>query len=148
MERDFRADAPNMLWVTDVTRFTMDGYKCWLSRVVDRFDGMVVSWTLSRSPDAGMADRMLLDAVVTLRDGERSVVHSDRGCHYRWPGWIRICEEHGLMFDKRQGMQPGQRGGRGVLRQAQERVLLRAGLEWRGLRGVPQTPGRLPDPLQ
>lgn len=97
VERDFRADAPNMLWVTDVTRFTMDGYKCWLSRVVDRFDGMVVSWTLSRSPDAGMADRMLLDAVVTLRDGERSVVHSDRGCHYRWPGWIRICEEHGLI---------------------------------------------------
>ena len=24
-------------------------------------------------------------------------VHSDRGCHYRWPGWLRICEEHGLV---------------------------------------------------
>ena len=32
VERDFHADAPNMLWVTDVTQFTMDGYKCWLSR--------------------------------------------------------------------------------------------------------------------
>ena len=29
-------------------------------------------------------------------DGERPVIHSDRGCHYRWPGWIGICEEHGL----------------------------------------------------
>jgi len=52
VERDFHAEAPNMLWVTDVAQFTMDGYKCWLSPVVDCFDGMVVSWTLSRSPNA------------------------------------------------------------------------------------------------
>ncbi len=63
MERDFHADVPNALWVTDVTQFTMDGYKRWLSSVVDCFDGMVVSWTLSRSPNADMANRMLLDAV-------------------------------------------------------------------------------------
>ncbi|MBW3090037.1 IS3 family transposase [Bifidobacterium miconisargentati] len=96
VNRDFHAGRPNRLWVTDVTQFTMDGYKCWLSPVVDCFDGMVVSWTLSRSPDAGMANRMLLDAVAALGDGERPVVHSDRGCHYRWPGWIAICEENGL----------------------------------------------------
>ncbi|MEE0215919.1 MAG: IS3 family transposase, partial [Bifidobacterium longum] len=23
--------------------------------------------------------------------------NSDRGCHYRWDEWIRICEEHGLI---------------------------------------------------
>lgn len=33
--------------------------------------------------------------------------------------------------DERQGMQPGQRGRRGVLRQAQERVILRR--DWRGV---------------
>ena len=91
VNRDFRAERPNTLWLTDVTQFSMDGYKCWLSPVVDCFDGMVVSWTLSRSPGAAMADGMLLDAVATLGDGERPVIHSDRGCHYRWPGWIRIC---------------------------------------------------------
>ena len=85
-----------MLWVTDVTQSTMDGYKRRLSPVVDRFDGMVVSRTLSRSPNADMANRMLLDAVATLREGEHPIIHSDRGCHWRWPGWIRICEEHGL----------------------------------------------------
>lgn len=42
-----------------------------------------------------MADGMPLDAIATLGDGERPVIHSDRGCHYRWPGWIRICKEHG-----------------------------------------------------
>ena len=29
--------------------------------------------------------------------GEAPVIHSDRGCHYRWDEWIRICEEHGLI---------------------------------------------------
>ena len=77
VNRDFHAERPNMLWVTDVTQFTMDGYKCWLSPVVDCFDGMVVSWTLSRSPNADMANRMLLDAVATLRDGEHPIIHSD-----------------------------------------------------------------------
>ncbi|MBT1167319.1 IS3 family transposase [Bifidobacterium simiarum] len=97
VKRDFHADAPNRLWVTDVTQFTMDGYKCWLSPVIDCFDGMVVSWTLSRSPNARMANRMLLDAVATLGNDERPVIHSDRGVHYRWPEWIRICEENGLV---------------------------------------------------
>lgn len=24
------------------------------------------------------------------------VAHTDRGCHYRWPGWKAICGRHGL----------------------------------------------------
>ena len=95
VERDFHADAPNAPWAADVTRSAMDGCKCRPSPVVDRFDGMVVSRPPSRSPNADMANRMLLDAVATLRDGERPIVHSDRGRHYRWDEWIRIREEHG-----------------------------------------------------
>lgn len=39
---------------------------------------------------------MLNQACVTLSDGEHPVIHSDRGCHYRRPRWIRTCERHGL----------------------------------------------------
>lgn len=28
--------------------------------------------------------------------GDAPVIHSDRGCHYQWPEWIRICKGHGL----------------------------------------------------
>lgn len=27
----------------------------------------------------------------------RTTIHSDRGGHYRWPEWIGICEENGLI---------------------------------------------------
>ena len=30
--------------------------------------------------------------------GEALVTHSDRGCHYQWPEWIRICKGHGLIL--------------------------------------------------
>ena len=34
-------------------------------------------------------------------------VHSDRGGHYRWPGWIKICEENGLVRSmSRKGCSP------------------------------------------
>ena len=27
---------------------------------------------------------------------EKPIVHSDRGCHYRWPEWIKLMSEAGL----------------------------------------------------
>ena len=50
---------------------------------------------IGTSPNAALANGMLADACSTLRDGEKPIIHSDRGCHYRWPEWIRICKEHG-----------------------------------------------------
>ena len=39
---------------------------------------------------------MLDEAISLLNDAEHPVVHSDRGSHYRWPGWIDRMEEAGL----------------------------------------------------
>ena len=96
VNRDFHAEAPNRLWVTDITEFRIPAGKAYLSPVIDCHDGMPVAWTIGTRPDAELANRMLREACSTLGDGERPVIHSDRGCHYRWPGWIGICEEHGL----------------------------------------------------
>jgi transposase InsO family protein len=41
---DFRAAAPNQKWLTDITEFQMPAGKVYLSPVIDRFDGLVVSW--------------------------------------------------------------------------------------------------------
>lgn len=32
----------------------------------------------------------------TDRERRHLVIHSDCGCHYRWPEWIGICEEAGI----------------------------------------------------
>ena len=96
VNRDFHADAPNRLWLTDITEFRIPAGKVYLSPVIDCFDGMAVSWRMSTSPNAELANSMLEAACSTLGEGEHPRIHSDRGCHYRWPGWIRICDENGL----------------------------------------------------
>jgi transposase InsO family protein len=32
-----------------------------------------------------------------LRNIEKPIVHSDRGCHYRWPGWLERIEKAQLI---------------------------------------------------
>ena len=108
VERKFRAGGPNELWPTDITEFKLpSGEKAYLSPVIDCFDGLVVSWRIGRRPDAALANGSLEDACGTLAPGQRPVCHSDRGCHYRWPGWIGICEENGLVRSmSRKGCSP------------------------------------------
>ena len=54
------------------------------------------AWRIGRRPNAALANGSLEDACGTLSPGQHPVCHSDRGCHYRWPGWIGICEGNGL----------------------------------------------------
>ena len=107
-DRRFRAGGPNELWLTDITEFKLpSGEKAYLSPVIDCFDGLVVSWRIGRRPDAALANGSLEDACGTLAPGQRPVCHSDRGCHYRWPGWIGICEGNGLVRSmSRKGCSP------------------------------------------
>ena len=95
--RDFHADAPNELWLTDITEFKIPAGKVYLSPILDCFDGMLPAWSIGLHPTAELANSSLRAACATLAEGEHPVEHSDRGGHYRWPGWISICEEFGLV---------------------------------------------------
>lgn len=89
INRDFHANAPNEKWVTDISEFQIPAGKVYLSPMIDCFDGMVVSWSIGTSPDAELVNSMLDAAIETVtEDDETPIVHSDRGGHYRWPGWL------------------------------------------------------------
>ena len=96
INRDFHAEKPNEKWLTDITEFSIPAGKVYLSPLIDCFDGMPVSWTIGTSPDAALVNTMLDNAISTLSENEKPLVHSDRGCHYRWPGWIERMEKAGL----------------------------------------------------
>lgn len=67
-----------------------------LSPIIDCFDGLAVSHTLSTSPDAEMARSMPKGAISALGPCEKPLIHSDCSCRYRWLGWISVCDEAGL----------------------------------------------------
>ena len=98
VNRNFHADEPNRLWLTDITEFRLPGgEKVYLSPVIDCFDGMPVAWSIGLHPDKRLANSSLLKACAARPAGGRTTIHSDRGGHYRWPEWIGICEENGLV---------------------------------------------------
>ncbi len=98
VRRNFRAPEPNRLWLTDITEFRLpSGSKVYLSAVVDCFDGMPVGWSVGRHPDKALANSSLLRALATRPEGVLTLVHSDRGGHYRWEEWIGICDAAGLV---------------------------------------------------
>lgn len=96
INRNFYADAPNKKWLTDITEFTIPAGKVYLSPVIDCFDGMLLAWKIGTVPDARLVNDMLDDAISILGDNEQPLVHTDRGCHYRWPGWISRMNNAGL----------------------------------------------------
>ena len=89
INRDFQASAPNEKWLTDITEFHIPAGKVYLSPIIDCFDGLVISWSIGTRPDAELINMMLDAAIETVTGADkRPIVHSDRGAHYRWPGWL------------------------------------------------------------
>jgi len=93
INRDFKTDKPNNKWLTDITEFHIPAGKIYLSPIIDCFDGFPVSWAIGTSPNAELVNVMLDEAISRLGEDEKPIVHSDRGCHYRWPGWIERMEK-------------------------------------------------------
>ena len=108
INRDFQAAAPNEKWLTDITEFQIPAGKVYLSPMIDCFDGLVISWTIGTRPDAVFVNNMLDAAIETVAQShDRPVVHSDRGAHYRWPGWlIRISNAKLIRSMSRKGCSP------------------------------------------
>ena len=108
INRDFQAAAPNEKWLTDITEFQIPAGKVYLSPMIDCFDGLVISWTIGTRPDAVLVNTMLDAAIETVaKNHDRPVVHSDRGAHYRWPGWLtRIRDAKLIRSMSRKGCSP------------------------------------------
>lgn len=132
LARDFNAEQPNQKWLTDITEFQLPSGKVWLSPVIDCFDGKVVSWSLGTRPDAELANTMLEGAISTLTTGERPIIHSDRGGHYRWPGWLERVNAASLIRSmSRKGCSPDNAACEGFFGRLKTEMYY--GHEWSGV---------------
>ncbi|MGW6935508.1 IS3 family transposase [Lentzea sp. NPDC054927] len=96
LDRQFTVPAPNTAWVTDLTEFKIGDRKVYLSPVIDLFDRSVVAYSHGSAPTLELANSSLRRAIITLRPGQRPLVHSDQGFHYQHNSWQRILSDAGL----------------------------------------------------
>ena len=83
IDRNFAATAPNQKWTTDVTEVKIKDKKIYLSPILDMFNGEIISYTISNSPDLNMALNMLKKAFCKVKVPQGLIMHSDQGWHYQ-----------------------------------------------------------------
>jgi transposase InsO family protein len=95
VERQFRADGPNRLWVADATYIpTWSGF-LFLAIVLDVFSRKVVGWAMSTR----LRTEVMLEALemaLSQRRPDGVIHHSDQGCQYTSIAFGLRCQEAGV----------------------------------------------------
>ena len=96
LERDFYADRPNQKWATDVTQVCINDKKLYLSPILDMFDGGIISYTISTSPNLQMVISMLKKAFKKYPQIDGLTLHSDQGWHYQHGMYQKMLKDHDI----------------------------------------------------
>ena len=95
VQRDFTAQAPNRLWVADITYIaTWTGW-LYLAVVVDAWSRKVVGWAMSTH----LQTALVMDALhmaIQQRQPEDVIHHSDQGSQYTSLAFGQRCREGGV----------------------------------------------------
>ncbi len=83
INRNFSAEKPNPKWTTDVTQVCIKDEKLYISPILDMYNGEIITYTLSRSPNLRMVTDMLKKAFKKHKNLDWLLLHSDQGWHYQ-----------------------------------------------------------------
>ncbi|MFK4548311.1 putative transposase [Streptomyces tendae] len=96
VRRNFTADGPNRLWLTDITEHPTGEGKLYLCAVKDAFSGRIVGYSIVDRMQSRLAVRALESAVARRGQVAGCVVHSDRGSQFRSRKFVAVLVRHGL----------------------------------------------------
>jgi putative transposase len=95
VQRRFRADGPNQLWVADMTYVSTWAGFVYLSMVLDVWSRRVVGWAIGEQ----MTSALVTDALnmaLQQRKPTDVIHHSDQGSQYTSVAFGKRCEEMGV----------------------------------------------------
>ena len=81
--RDFTADAPNQLWLSDITEHRTGEGKLYLCAIKDVFSNRIVGYSIDSRMKSQLATQALNSAVARRGEVAGCVLHSDRGSQFR-----------------------------------------------------------------
>jgi len=96
LERNFSASKPDEKWVTDVTEFKVKEQKVYLSPIVDLFNQEVIAYRIAKNARLPLVTDMLKEAIETLDENSKPILHSDQGWQYRNRAYQKELALNGL----------------------------------------------------
>ena len=97
VRRVFTADAPNELWLTDLTEHRTAEGKLYLCAIKDVFSNRIVGYSIDDRMKARLAVAALDNAVARRGDVAGCILHSDRGSQFRARKLHRALARHRMV---------------------------------------------------
>ncbi len=93
LEQGFRTDAPNLVWVSDITYIrTLEGW-LYLTVIMDLFNRKIIGWSMSERMQAGETTIPALRmALKNCQPPAGLVFHSDRGVQYACEPFVALLK--------------------------------------------------------
>jgi putative transposase len=95
VQRDFDAQAPNSVWVGDITEFQSEVGKLYLAFILDLYSRYLVGWSLADNKTATLVISALVQAVEHRNPPAGFIFHSDHGSQYGEEVFQSILRFHG-----------------------------------------------------
>jgi len=96
LDRQFDVDAPDTVWVTDITYIrTLEGF-AYLAVVIDLYSRRVVGWAMQSRQTTDVVLQALLMAVWRRKPKTKVLIHSDQGSQFTSMDWAAFLKAHNL----------------------------------------------------
>jgi transposase InsO family protein len=97
LNRQFQVNAPNQVWLADITYIrTFEGW-LFLAAVMDLFSRKIVGWAMSESINAALATTALQMAIKRRRPRKGLLHHSDRGVQYACYAYQDVLQDNQMI---------------------------------------------------
>jgi putative transposase len=97
LDQNFTVEAPDEIWVSDITYISTDEGWLYCAGHKDLFTGEIVGYALGSRITRDLVSRSLIRAVGTRKPPKGLIHHSDRGSQYCSPEYQKLLKQFGLI---------------------------------------------------
>ena len=94
VKRCFKAERPNVCWLSDVTYIPTREGRLYLAAVLDVYSRAIVGWDMGQTLGGQLTTEAL--AMAIARRGVPDLIHSDRGSTYATSIYLDLIRKHGI----------------------------------------------------
>ena len=96
LNQEFKAEAPNKVWVSDITYISTEEGWLYLAGHKDIFNGEIVGYAMGERITKNLVSESLFRAAAARRPAKGLIHHSDRGSQYCALQYRKVLEQFGM----------------------------------------------------
>src|ERR1700722_19394587 len=98
VSRQFTAEAPDRLWLTDITEHPAGDGKLYCAAVMDAYSRRIIGWSIDKRQDTDLGvDALAMAGTRRQPDGNSTIMHSDHGTQYTSWAFGKRLRDAGLL---------------------------------------------------